>query len=171
MATAGRAPARHCRGSPSWNASCCSNQLMISWANCQALLGGILIGVAASALLVLNGRIAGVSGIVGGLLPPRPAETAWRALFVGGLVAGGLCLRVFAPDPFRGLAATPYAVLVPAGLLVGIGTSLANGCTSGHGVCGVSRLSPRSILATLTFMLTGAVTVFVVRHLAHGSGS
>lgn len=144
---------------------------MISWAHGQALLGGALIGVAASALLVMNGRIAGVSGIVGGLLPPRPADTAWRALFVGGLVAGGLLLRMFATDPWSGLAATPYAVLVPAGLLVGIGTTLANGCTSGHGVCGVSRLSPRSMLATLTFMLTGAMTVFVVRHLVHGGGS
>ena len=144
---------------------------MISWTNVQALLGGVLIGTAASALLVLNGRIAGVSGIVGGLLPPRPGDTAWRALFVAGLVAGGLSLRVLAPDPFQGLAATPYAVLVPAGLLVGIGVTLGNGCTSGHGVCGVSRLSPRSILATLTFMLTGAVTVFVVRRLAHWSGS
>ena len=136
---------------------------MLSWANCEALLGGALIGIAASVLLVMNGRIAGVSGIVGGLLPPRPADTAWRALFVGGLVAGGLWLRMFAPGPFRGLAATPYAVLVTAGLLVGIGTSLANGCTSGHGVCGVSRLSQRSLVATATFMAAGISTVLALR--------
>jgi uncharacterized membrane protein YedE/YeeE len=140
--------------------------IMSWWWIWHALLGGVLIGIAAAALLVLNGRIAGISGIVGGLLPPRTADTEWRALFVAGLVAGGLWLRVLAPDPFHGLATTPYALLVPAGLLVGFGATLGNGCTSGHGVCGVSRLSPRSILATLTFMFTGALTVFLVRHLA-----
>lgn len=142
---------------------------MTFWTNGQAVLGGVLIGIAASALLVASGRIAGVSGIVGGLLPPRRNDAAWRALFVAGLVTGGLCLGAIVPAPFHGLAATPYAVLVPAGLLVGFGASLGSGCTSGHGVCGVSRSSPRSIVATLTFMLTGALTVFVVRHLAHGA--
>ncbi len=126
--------------------------------------GGILIGVAAAALLVLNGRIAGISGIIGGLLPPRRADATWRALFAAGLLAGGLCVATLIPDAFRGLASTPSAMLVPAGLLVGFGASVGNGCTSGHGVCGVSRLSPRSIVATLTFMLSGAATVFVVRH-------
>jgi uncharacterized membrane protein YedE/YeeE len=139
---------------------------MSSWSD--AMLGGVLIGIAAAALLVVNGRIAGISGIVGGLLPPRAPDAEWRTLFVAGLVAGGLCLRVLTRDPFHGLAATPYALLVPAGLLVGFGASLGNGCTSGHGVCGVSRLSARSILATLTFMVTGALTVFVVRHLVQG---
>ena len=134
-------------------------------------LGGVVIGIAASFLLVVNGRIAGISGIVGGLLPPRPGDTAWRALFVAGLVAGGLCLRALLFDPFSGLSIAPYAVLLPAGLLVGFGAELGNGCTSGHGVCGVSRLSPRSIVATMTFMLTGAATVFVIRHLVHGGGS
>lgn len=137
----------------------------------QALFGGMLIGAAAAALLVTMGRIAGVSGIVGGLLPPRAEDTAWRTCFVAGLVAGGLVLRMLLQDPFRGLVATPYYVLIPAGMLVGIGAQIGNGCTSGHGVCGVSRLSPRSIVATLTFMLTGAVTVYVVRHLAQGSVS
>jgi len=140
-------------------------EMMTFWAALQALSGGILIGVASSALLLLNGRIAGVSGIVGGLLPLRHLDAAWRALFVGGLVVGGLCLSLLAGDPFRGLVETPYVVLVPAGLLVGFGASLGNGCTSGHGVCGVSRLSPRSIVATLTFMMAGGVTVFVTRHL------
>jgi uncharacterized membrane protein YedE/YeeE len=131
----------------------------------QALLGGVLIGLAASALLAIDGRIAGVSGIVGGLLPPRGPEVAWRALFVIGLVIGGVSLRLFIGDPFHGLAETPDAVLIPAGLLIGFGARLGNGCTSGHGVCGVSRLSPRSVVATMTFMLVGGVTVFVVRHL------
>ncbi len=132
----------------------------------EAACGGVLIGVAASALLVLDGRIAGISGIIGGLLPPRRADATWRALFAAGLLAGGLCVATLIPDAFRGLASTPYAMLVAAGLLVGFGASVGNGCTSGHGVCGVSRLSPRSIVATLTFMLSGAVTVFVVRHVA-----
>ena len=136
----------------------------------QGLLGGMLIGTAAATLLVVEGRIAGVSGIVGGLLPPRAGDAAWRAFFVAGLVAGGLCLEMLALDPFHGLASMPYAVLLPAGLLVGFGATLGNGCTSGHGVCGVSRLSPRSIVATLTFMLTGAVTVYVVRHVAQRVG-
>jgi uncharacterized membrane protein YedE/YeeE len=139
--------------------------MMTFWAALQALSGGILIGVASSALLLLNGRIAGVSGIVGGLLPPRHLDAAWRALFVGGLVVGGRCLSLLARDPFCGLVETPYVVLVPAGLLVGFGAGLGNGCTSGHGVCGVSRLSPRSIVATLMFMMAGGVTVFVTRHL------
>jgi uncharacterized membrane protein YedE/YeeE len=124
-----------------------------------------LIGVASAALLVLEGRIAGVSGIVGGLFPPRRLDTAWRALFAAGLVFGGLCLAFFSSDPFRGLAETPFLVLAPAGFLVGVGATLGNGCTSGHGVCGVSRLSPRSIIATMTFMLAGGATVFVTRHL------
>lgn len=143
---------------------------MDSSAILQALCGGVLIGAAASALLALDGRIAGVSGIVGGLLPPRRPDAAWRASFAAGLVGGGLCLRLLAPDPFHGLVQTPYAILVPAGLLVGFGAGLGNGCTSGHGVCGVSRLSPRSIVATITFMVAGAATVLVVRHLS-GSGS
>lgn len=135
------------------------------WAIVQGLLGGVLIGVAASGLLVLDGRIAGVSGIVGGLMPPRRADAAWRALFVAGLAMGGLSLKLLAADPFHGLAETPPVVLVAAGLLIGFGASLGTGCTSGHGVCGVSRLSPRSIVATMTFMLAGGVTVFIVRHL------
>jgi uncharacterized membrane protein YedE/YeeE len=134
----------------------------------HGLIGGVLIGIAASALLVLDGRIAGVSGIVGGLMPPRQPDAAWRALFVTGLVLGGLCLGLLIADPFHGLAETPIAILVPAALLVGFGAGLGNGCTSGHGVCGVSRLSPRSIVATVTFILAGGVTVFVVRHLMGG---
>jgi uncharacterized membrane protein YedE/YeeE len=129
----------------------------------------VLIGASAAALLVLTGRIAGVSGILGGLLPPRRADAAWRVLFVAGLVAGGLVLRAVAADPFHGLAALASPTLLAGGVLVGFGTSLGSGCTSGHGVCGVSRLSPRSLVATVTFMLAGVLTVFVVRHLAGGA--
>ncbi|MDX2169939.1 MAG: YeeE/YedE thiosulfate transporter family protein [Deltaproteobacteria bacterium] len=138
---------------------------MSVWIAIQALLGGGLIGAAAAALLLFNGRIAGVSGIVGGLLPPRQPDAAWRVLFVVGLLVGGLCLGRLVSDPFEGLARTPALVLVPAGLLVGFGAGLGGGCTSGHGVCGISRLSPRSMLATAVFMLAGGATVFVVRHL------
>lgn len=129
-----------------------------------ALAGGALIGLAAAALLVLNGRIAGVSGIVAGLLGPRAGDTAWRALFVAGLVAGGALLPALAAEPFRGLGDAAPARLVAAGLLVGFGARLGSGCTSGHGVCGIGRMAPRSLAATATFMVTGAVTVFVVRH-------
>lgn len=134
----------------------------------SSLLGGGLIGLAAIALLAANGRIAGVSGIVGGLLVPVRGDVAWRVCFVAGLLAGGVLVRALFVDPFRGLDATPVAGLVVAGLLVGFGASLGSGCTSGHGVCGISRLSPRSIVATLTFMAAGALTVFVVRHLLGG---
>jgi uncharacterized membrane protein YedE/YeeE len=136
----------------------------------QALLGGGLIGLAATALFLCTGRIAGVSGIVGGLVPPRTGETAWRALFVAGLVAGGLIVGALAPEPFSGLASTPHSRLIAAGFLVGFGASLGSGCTSGHGVCGVGRLSPRSIVATLTFMIAGALTLYVIRHLMGAPG-
>jgi uncharacterized membrane protein YedE/YeeE len=136
-----------------------------TWQAGPALAGGALIGISAAALLLLNGRIAGVSGIVGGLLAAPDRDSAWRALFVAGLVAGGLALPALVSDPFRGLPEGPSARIAIAGLLVGLGARLGNGCTSGHGVCGVSRLSPRSLLATATFMATGIITVFVLRHL------
>jgi uncharacterized membrane protein YedE/YeeE len=131
----------------------------------QSLLGGALIGLAASSLLLLSGRLAGVSGIVAGLLQPRQGETLWRALFVAGMVAGGVALALLRPAVFQPAAARPPLVLVAAGVLIGFGTRLGSGCTSGHGICGVSRLSRRSIVATATFMLTGAATVFVSRYL------
>ncbi len=126
--------------------------------------GGILIGVAAAMLVLLNGRIAGISGIVGGLLTPRRADIGWRLAFVAGLFAAPLLMLLF------GQAVAPridagFGMLVAAGLLVGIGTSYGSGCTSGHGVCGLSRLSPRSLAATAAFMLAGIATVFVARHL------
>ncbi len=126
--------------------------------------GGILIGAAAAMLVLLNGRIAGISGIVGGLLTPRRADIGWRLAFVAGLFAAPLLMLLF------GQAVAPridagFGMLVAAGLLVGIGTSYGSGCTSGHGVCGLSRLSPRSLAATAAFMLAGIATVFVARHL------
>jgi len=129
-----------------------------------ALIGGALIGAAAAAFVVFNGRIAGVSGILGGLLSPARGDIAWRAAFVAGLVAAPLAYGVFAALPAIRVD-TDIAVLIVAGLLVGVGTRYGSGCTSGHGVCGISRLSPRSIVATLAFMAAGFATVFATRHL------
>ncbi|MDQ3038018.1 MAG: YeeE/YedE family protein [Myxococcota bacterium] len=130
-----------------------------------ALAGGALIGISASLLLALNGKVAGISGIASGLLSPTRGEVAWRALFVAGLLAGGAAAYVVMPEAFDASAAPALALVALAGLLVGVGTRLGNGCTSGHGVCGISRIAPRSIAATLTFMLTGALTVVLVRAL------
>lgn len=128
----------------------------------RALAGGALIGLATSALLALAGRVAGISGIVGGLLRPRAGEWQWRAAFAAGLLAGGGALLALVPSavaaPTRGLG-----VLAAAGLLVGFGARLGSGCTSGHGVCGLSRLSGRSLVATLTFMATGVLAATAAR--------
>jgi uncharacterized membrane protein YedE/YeeE len=132
----------------------------------SAAIGGSLIGVAAAALLLCNGRIAGISGIVGALFRPKHGDVAWRAAFLLGLVAAPLGYRVFAALP-EGRIEAGWETLVLAGFLVGLGTRFGSGCTSGHGVCGLSRLSPRSLAATLTFMAAGVVTVYVVRHLLH----
>ena len=126
--------------------------------------GGVLIGIAAAMLALLNGRIAGISGIVGGLLVPRRGEIGWRLNFVVGLFAAPLVFSFFAPLAAPRIDAG-FGMLVVAGLLVGIGTSYGSGCTSGHGVCGISRLSPRSLVATAAFMLAGIATVYIVRHL------
>jgi uncharacterized membrane protein YedE/YeeE len=134
----------------------------------SALLGGVLIGLAASALLWLNGAVAGVSGAVGGLLRPRSDDVGWRAAFVGGLLVGGLILRVAQPSAFAITVTEPLPLLLVAGFLVGVGTRLGNGCTSGHGVCGVGRGSPRSIVATATFMAAGVLVVFIARHVLGG---
>jgi uncharacterized membrane protein YedE/YeeE len=129
-----------------------------------ALLGGLLIGLAASLLVLANGRVAGISGIVGGLFAPRCGDVAWRAAFVLGLVGAPLAYLLCAPLPaLRIEAGTP--ALVVAGLLVGLGTRYGSGCTSGHGVCGLARLSPRSAAAMAVFMGAGFATVYAVRHL------
>jgi uncharacterized membrane protein YedE/YeeE len=130
------------------------------WAS---LAGGVLIGLAAAMLVLLNGRIAGISGIVGGLLHPRRAEIGWRLAFVLGLFAAPLFMLPLAQAAAPRIDAG-IGTLVVAGLLVGLGTSYGSGCTSGHGVCGLSRLSPRSLVATVAFMAAGMLTVFVVRH-------
>ena len=131
------------------------------WAS---LGGGVLIGIAAAMLVLLNGRIAGLSGIVGGLLAPRRADIAWRVAFVAGLIAAPLLVALLAQNPTPRIDAG-FGTLVAAGLLVGVGTSYGSGCTSGHGVCGLSRLAPRSLVATGAFMLAGVVTVYIARHL------
>ena len=130
----------------------------------SALAGGLLIGLAAAALILFNGRIAGISGIAGGLLRPARGDIGWRAAFLLGLIGAPLVYLLGAPLPEVQVEAGT-ATLIAAGLLVGVGTRYGAGCTSGHGVCGLSRLSPRSLAATLAFMLAGFATVFVVRHL------
>ena len=129
-----------------------------------ALVGGMLIGLAAAMFALFNGRIAGISGVLGGLFKPTRGDIGWRLAFIGGLVGASLVYRLFAALPAVQIDAS-YIALVVAGLLVGVGTRYGSGCTSGHGVCGLSRLSPRSLVATLSFMGAGFVTVFVVRHL------
>lgn len=129
----------------------------------MSLAGGMLIGLAATLFILLEGRIAGISGILGGLLAPKRGDIAWRLLFLGGLVAAPLAWTLFARAPEVRIDAD-LSTLVAAGLLVGIGTRYGAGCTSGHGVCGVSRLSPRSLVATTVFVAAGFVTVWLLRH-------
>lgn len=130
-----------------------------------AAVGGGLIGLAATLLMALSGRIAGVSGIIGGLLPPRPAsDRSWRLAFIAGLLAAPALLGWVTGDKHIGAPAVGTSFLVAAGLLAGIGTTLGSGCTSGHGICGLARLSPRSAVAVAMFMAAAVATVFVVRH-------
>jgi hypothetical protein len=133
-----------------------------------ALAGGALIGLAALLLLLCNGRIAGISGILGGSLEPKRGDLLWRVLFFFGLLIGGLVTLWWLPGALdiRVDVSTPAVIL--AGLLVGLGTRIGSGCTSGHGVCGVGRLAPRSIVASAVFVATAMLTVYVVRHLLGG---
>ena len=128
-----------------------------------SLAGGMLIGLAAAIFILFNGRIAGISGIAGGLLRPRQGDVAWRLVFLAGLLASPLLYRLFQPLPSVQIAAGTPALMV-AGLLVGLGVRYGAGCTSGHGVCGLSRWSPRSLAATIAFMAVGFVTVYLLRH-------
>lgn len=130
-----------------------------------ALAGGALIGTSASLMLYFNGKVTGISGIVGGLLSRDPQSPPWRLLFVLGLVVGGAFMVALRPAAFSTDGAPSLGITLLAGLLVGVGTRLGNGCTSGHGVCGMSRLSPRSIAATLTFIATGVIVVAITRAL------
>jgi len=134
------------------------------WAS---LIGGLLLGVASAAFILINGRILGISGILGGLLPPKVGDISWRVAFLLGMLAAPTVLMALAP---AGFASEPridagFWTVIVAGLLVGIGTRYASGCTSGHGVCGLSRMSPRSLVATLSFMGAGFFTVYIVRHI------
>ena len=131
-----------------------------------ALIGGVLLGIASAAFILLNGRVLGISGILGGLLAPRRGDINWRVFFLVGLILAPVTLSWVIP----GVIAAPRIeasnlAIVTAGLLVGLGTRYGSGCTSGHGVCGLSRLSPRSLVATMAFMASGFVTVYVIRHL------
>ena len=130
----------------------------------HALMGGALVGTAAALFVLLNGRIAGISGVLGGLLRPVKGDVAWRAAFVIGLIVAPLIYLLFGSPPKPRIDAD-YGSILLAGLLVGVGTRYGAGCTSGHGVCGLSRLSPRSIVATAAFMAAGFATVFAIRHL------
>jgi uncharacterized membrane protein YedE/YeeE len=133
----------------------------------SSLSGGIILGVASALFILINGRVLGISGILGGLLPPKSGDTFWRVAFLAGLFAAPWIFNALAPSE---LITTPQidadtVLLVIAGLLVGIGTRYGSGCTSGHGVCGLSRMSPRSLVATLSFMASGFLTVYLARHL------
>jgi uncharacterized membrane protein YedE/YeeE len=135
----------------------------------EAALGGLLAGLGAALLLIVNGRIAGIAGILGGLVRPTRGDVGWRVAFLLGMVAGGVGLFLFRPAWFEaGITRSP-AILVGSGLLVGIGARMSNGCTSGHGLCGVARFSPRSITATVLFMAVAAGMVLVVNHVLAGA--
>ncbi|MDP7537750.1 MAG: YeeE/YedE family protein [Methylococcales bacterium] len=133
----------------------------------SALFGGILIGLGASLFMLLNGRIAGISGFLKGLLSnsTTAADKSWRAAFIIGLVLSGLVYQAFVPTQGSAIENTPPIILIIGGLLVGFGTAMGSGCTSGHGVCGLSRFSLRSLVATVIFLSSGIATVYVLRHL------
>jgi uncharacterized protein len=130
----------------------------------MSLLGGLLIGTASALFILANGRIAGISGVLGGLLRPSSGDVVWRLAFLLGLIVAPAVLAAFVAPVIPTIDAGPTTLIV-AGLLVGIGTRYGGGCTSGHGICGLSRLSPRSLIATLAFMGSGMAIVFAMRHL------
>lgn len=142
--------------------------MMMDWQHATplaSLAGGVLIGLATALLLTMNGRIAGISGILGGILKTSFNDSAWRFCFLIGLIASPLAYAFWSPLPEVRVTAET-GLLVSAGLLVGLGTRMGSGCTSGHGVCGIARLSPRSIVATMVFMAAGMATVYILRHWA-----
>jgi len=132
----------------------------------MSLTGGILLGVASAMFILVNGRILGISGILGGLLAPKVRDASWRIAFLLGIFASPLAARLLFPSDWISVPRIDagWGTLIAAGLMVGLGTRYGSGCTSGHGVCGLSRLSPRSLVATLSFMAAGFVIVFVIRH-------
>ena len=135
---------------------------VIPW---ESLFGGILLGISATILLLVNGKIAGISGIMNGIMSPKKGDYSWRLLFAVGMIAGGLISVLMLGIAVPSTANLSLGMVIAAGLLVGIGTRLGNGCTSGHGICGMGRLSKRSILATCVFMAVAGLTVFVRLHL------
>jgi uncharacterized protein len=144
--------------------------MTIHWAEFtpwSSLAGGLLIGLAAAFFIVLNGRIAGISGVIGGLLRPASGDLAWRIAFVSGLLLAPLAYQLWWPLPAT-QNVVGYPLLMAAGLLVGIGTRYGAGCTSGHGVCGLARGSPRSLVATACFMASGFIVVYLTRHVWQG---
>ena len=129
----------------------------------NAVLGGIIIGLAVSLMLLFNGRVTGISGIIGGIIKPQQNDLNWRVAFIGGLLCGGFILQYLKPNAFvQFSSALPMDYMI-AGILVGFGTLLGNGCTSGHGVCGISRLSIRSIIATMTFIIFGIISLLIFK--------
>lgn len=135
----------------------------------SALAGGAIIGLAVSFFLLLTGRVAGISGIVGGLFSPKPGDFAWRVAFTVGLLGVGVVAAVMFPEQVAASQTRTPLAMIAAGVIVGYGTRLGNGCTSGHGVCGISRLSVRSLVATATFMATGIITVTIIHFVFGGS--
>jgi len=134
-------------------------------------LGGVLLGVASSLLFLFNGRILGISGIVGGMPAAPGGDRLWRVVFLAGLFTGGILLLAFDGGALALASESAVPTAIGAGVLVGVGTRLSNGCTSGHGLCGLARLSRRSAVATMVFVATAALTVFVVRHVLHTAGA
>lgn len=134
----------------------------------RPLIGGALIGLAASLLLLTHGKVAGISGIFGGVVDRTGVDRGFRLWFLAGLIGAGAIFLGISPDLLPAAGSVSLPIAAASGLLVGVGTRYGNGCTSGHGVCGISRLSPRSIIATLTFMATAALTVFIARHVVGG---
>ncbi|NTU38057.1 YeeE/YedE family protein [Vibrio diabolicus] len=135
---------------------------VIPW---ESLFGGLLLGISATILLLVNGKIAGISGIMNGIMSPKKGDYSWRLLFAVGVIAGGLISVLMLGVAVPSTANLSLGMVIAAGLLVGIGTRLGNGCTSGHGICGMGRLSKRSIVATCVFMAVAGLTVFVRLHL------
>lgn len=133
-----------------------------------SLLGGALIGLSAVLLMAFHGRIAGMTGILAGLLPPVSSDWAWRAAFLAGAIVAPVLILGLSGQTIAYESPVPMPWIIIGGLIVGVGVYFGSGCTSGHGVCGIARLSPRSIAATLTFMATAILTVFVIRHLLGG---
>jgi len=131
-----------------------------------AFTGGLLIGLSAAIMLLFNGRITGISGIMDGIvINSKSGDRSWRVCFLLGLVLGGFIFKLFMPDSFIPREGFSLVLLITGGFIVGIGTRMGSGCTSGHGICGIARFSRRSILATVVFMFTGGVTVYIIRHL------